>query len=111
MLGGLGYQFGIIVINIFFPPLSVALIADLGWDLVVNCALFFCAVIPAHIHAFYVSRVFFSRRRKVGFPQCDMRIETATDTPPGAERSLAGRTEILDPIKERAQRRRERCRS
>jgi uncharacterized membrane protein YqaE (UPF0057 family) len=55
----------ITVINIFFPPLGVALLCGLDYDLFINSMLFLCAIIPGHIHAFYISFTYFSRKRKV----------------------------------------------
>jgi uncharacterized membrane protein YqaE (UPF0057 family) len=53
------------IINIFFPPASVALLCGADYDLFINCVLFLCAVFPSHIHAFYISRTYFSRKNKV----------------------------------------------
>jgi uncharacterized membrane protein YqaE (UPF0057 family) len=47
------------------PPLAVLLLAGPQTDLLINCLLFLCAVIPAHIHGFYIAGVYFSRKRKV----------------------------------------------
>lgn len=53
------------IINIFFPPLGVALLCGMDYDLFINCMLFLCAIIPSHVHAFYISCTYFSRKRKV----------------------------------------------
>jgi uncharacterized membrane protein YqaE (UPF0057 family) len=47
------------------PPLAVMLLAGPETDMLINCLLFLCAVIPAHIHGFYISAVYFYRKRKV----------------------------------------------
>lgn len=47
------------------PPIAVMLLAGPETDMIINCLLFLCAVIPAHIHGFYISIVYFSRKRKV----------------------------------------------
>jgi hypothetical protein len=33
--------------------------------MIINCVLFLLAVIPAHVHGFYISIVYFYRKRKV----------------------------------------------
>lgn len=53
------------LINILFPPLAVMIITGLGLDTAVNCLLFLLAVIPSHVHGFYISWVYFHRRRRV----------------------------------------------
>ncbi|KAI7160294.1 hypothetical protein D0869_10188 [Hortaea werneckii] len=63
--GGLMYRFWVIVVNLILPPLAVALLAGVDVDFLVNCALFLLAVIPSHIHGFYISMVYFHRRKKV----------------------------------------------
>jgi uncharacterized membrane protein YqaE (UPF0057 family) len=55
----------ITIINIFFPPLGVALLCGMDADLFINCMLFLCAIIPSHVHAFYISCTYFNRKRKV----------------------------------------------
>lgn len=55
----------ITIINIFFPPLGVALLCGMDTDLFINCMLFLCAVIPSHVHAFYISCTYFNRKRKI----------------------------------------------
>ena len=47
------------------PPLSVMLVAGVGWDALINTLWFICGVIPGHIHGFYVTWTYFSRRKKV----------------------------------------------
>lgn len=52
--------------NIFFPPLAVALLT--GWtshETFLNSMLFLLAVIPSHVHGFYISIVYFTRKRRV----------------------------------------------
>ncbi|KAI7542135.1 hypothetical protein KC331_g8145 [Hortaea werneckii] len=63
--GGLMYRFWVIVVNLILPPLAVALLAGVDVDFLINCALFLLAVIPSHIHGFYISMVYFHRRKKV----------------------------------------------
>ncbi|KUJ16373.1 uncharacterized protein LY89DRAFT_782637 [Mollisia scopiformis] len=55
----------IFLINIFLPPLSVMILAGVGPDCLINTLLFICGVIPAHIHGFYISCTYYSRKRKV----------------------------------------------
>lgn len=64
-LSGLCYRTWITLLNIFFPPIAVMLIAGPGYDCLMNCLLFLLAVIPSHIHGFYISCVYFHRRHKV----------------------------------------------
>ena len=54
----------ITIINIFFPPLGVAILCGLSYDLFINSMLFLCAIIPGHIHAFYISFTYFGRKGK-----------------------------------------------
>ncbi|KAG8159068.1 hypothetical protein KVR01_010729 [Diaporthe batatas] len=53
------------LVNMFLPPLSVMLVAGLGMDAVVNTLWFLCGVIPGHVHGFYVTWTYFSRKKKV----------------------------------------------
>lgn len=55
----------IALLNIFFPPLAVALLCGPNEDLLFNCLLFLLAVIPSHVHGFYISLTYFNRKRKV----------------------------------------------
>nr|OQO26825.1 hypothetical protein B0A51_06486 [Rachicladosporium sp. CCFEE 5018] len=61
----LAYRVVITIINIFFPPLAVMMLAGLHWDCMFNCLLFLAAIIPSHVHGFYVSCTYFHRRGKV----------------------------------------------
>jgi uncharacterized membrane protein YqaE (UPF0057 family) len=54
----------ITLINILFPPLAVLVLCGPETDLIVNCLLFLAAVIPSHVHAFYISCTYFNRKRK-----------------------------------------------
>ncbi|KAK5055276.1 hypothetical protein LTR84_013026 [Exophiala bonariae] len=54
----------IALLNIFFPPLAVALLCGPNEDLVLNCVLFCLAVIPSHVHGFYISLTYFNRKRR-----------------------------------------------
>ncbi|GAB1726296.1 hypothetical protein NU195Hw_g4545t1 [Hortaea werneckii] len=63
--GGLAYRFWVILVNLILPPLAVALLAGIDVDFIINCTLFLLAVIPSHIHGFYISLVYFHRRKKV----------------------------------------------
>ena len=65
MFRSLIYRLSLTVINIFFPPLAVLIITGPGLDVIVNCLLFLLAVLPSHIHGFYLSWTYFSRIRKV----------------------------------------------
>lgn len=65
----LPYRILLMAINIIFPPLAVMMITGLGLDTAVNCLLFLLAVIPSHVHGFYISWVYFWRRRKVRFAE------------------------------------------
>jgi len=60
------------MINIFFPPLAVAMLTGMGMDTALNCLFFLLAVIPSHVHGFYVSWVYFSRRRRVSHFLCHL---------------------------------------
>ena len=55
----------ITVFNIIFPPVAVMLLTGLNADVILNCCLFLLAVIPSHIHGFYISLTYFNRKRKV----------------------------------------------
>jgi uncharacterized membrane protein YqaE (UPF0057 family) len=55
----------IFLINIFFPPLAILLLCGPETDFIINCLLFLAAVIPSHVHAFYISCTYFNRKRKV----------------------------------------------
>lgn len=62
----LAYRIVITIINIFFPPLSVYLLCGAHWDFILNCTLLLLAIVPAHVHGFYLSCTYFHRRHKVG---------------------------------------------
>jgi len=64
-MGALTYRIFLTCINIFFPPLAVAMLCGFEWDCMLNCCFFLLAVIPSHIHGFYISCTYFHRRRKV----------------------------------------------
>ncbi|KIW19335.1 hypothetical protein PV08_03629 [Exophiala spinifera] len=51
--------------NVFFPPLAVLLITGPNEDFIFNCVMFLLAVIPSHIHGFYISLTYFHRKRKI----------------------------------------------
>jgi uncharacterized membrane protein YqaE (UPF0057 family) len=52
--------------NILFPPIAVMLLTNsLNADVLLNSILFLLAVIPSHIHGFYLSMTYFNRKRKV----------------------------------------------
>ncbi|ROW00313.1 hypothetical protein VMCG_07214 [Cytospora schulzeri] len=53
------------LVNIFLPPLSVMLVAGVGMDALMNTLWFLCGVIPGHIHGFYITWTYFSRKKKV----------------------------------------------
>lgn len=61
----LPYRILLMLVNIFFPPLAVMMLTGLGADTALNCLLFLLAVIPSHVHGFYISWIYFWRRRKV----------------------------------------------
>ncbi|KAM0719662.1 hypothetical protein Q7P37_003793 [Cladosporium fusiforme] len=61
----LPYRILLMLVNIFFPPLAVMMLTGLGADTALNCLLFLLAVIPSHVHGFYLSWMYFWRRRKV----------------------------------------------
>ncbi|SMY23322.1 unnamed protein product [Zymoseptoria tritici ST99CH_1A5] len=58
------YRIGITLLNIFCPPFAVAMLTGLNYDCMLNCIFFLLAVIPSHVHGFYVSCVYFHRRKK-----------------------------------------------
>lgn len=64
-MGDISYRIALTILNIFFPPLAVAILCGFGADFMVNCLWFLLAVIPSHIHGFWISRTYFHRRRKV----------------------------------------------
>lgn len=41
------------------------LVAGVGMDALVNTLWFLCGVIPGHIHGFYITWTYFSRKKKV----------------------------------------------
>ena len=47
------------------PPLSILLLTGAGRDTLLSILLLIAGVIPSHIHAFYLSYVYFSRRKRV----------------------------------------------
>ncbi|OAP64063.1 hypothetical protein AYL99_00035 [Fonsecaea erecta] len=55
----------ITTLNILFPPLAVMLITGPNEDFIFNCVMFILAIIPSHIHGFYISLTYFNRKRKV----------------------------------------------
>ncbi|KKY23310.1 putative plasma membrane proteolipid 3 [Diplodia seriata] len=59
------YRLFITIVNIFFPPLAVIFLTGFGMDTLINALLFLAAIIPSHVHAFYLSCVYFARRRRV----------------------------------------------
>lgn len=65
MIRTLFYRICLTLVNIIFPPLTVLIITGPGMDTLMNCFLFLLAVIPSHVHGFYISWVYFSRRNKV----------------------------------------------
>jgi uncharacterized membrane protein YqaE (UPF0057 family) len=65
MFRTLCYRVSITILNIFFPPLAVGLLDNFSTDCLVNSILFVCGVLPSHVHGFYISCVYFSRRHKV----------------------------------------------
>lgn len=50
----LPYRILLMLVNIFFPPLAVMMLTGLGADTALNCLLFLLAVIPSHVHGFYI---------------------------------------------------------
>jgi uncharacterized membrane protein YqaE (UPF0057 family) len=50
----LPYRILLMIVNIFFPPLAVMMMTGLGADTLLNSLLFLCAVIPSHVHGFYI---------------------------------------------------------
>ncbi|KAK0252925.1 hypothetical protein LTS09_012082 [Friedmanniomyces endolithicus] len=61
----LAYRASITLVNIFFPPLAVAMLCGWEWDCMLNSLLFLLAVIPSHVHGFYISCTYLHRRKKV----------------------------------------------
>jgi uncharacterized membrane protein YqaE (UPF0057 family) len=51
--------------NIIFPPVAVMLITGTNEDFIFNCVMFILAIIPSHVHGFYISMTYFNRKRKV----------------------------------------------
>ena len=42
------------MLNIFFPPLAVLMMTGPGADTLWNSVLFLLAIIPSHVHGFYI---------------------------------------------------------
>ncbi|KAF4544762.1 Plasma membrane proteolipid 3 [Lasiodiplodia theobromae] len=59
------YRLFITITNIFFPPLAVIFLTGFGMDTLINALLFLAAILPSHIHAFYLSCTYFARRHRV----------------------------------------------
>lgn len=59
------YRVFLTIVNIFFPPVAVLMVCGASQDFIINCGLFLLAVIPSHIHGFYITCVYFHRRSKV----------------------------------------------
>ncbi|KAI9709794.1 MAG: hypothetical protein M1820_003197 [Bogoriella megaspora] len=59
------YRVSLTFVNIFFPPLAVMMLAGADTDCLINCIFFLLAVIPSHIHGFYLSCTYFHRLKKV----------------------------------------------
>jgi uncharacterized membrane protein YqaE (UPF0057 family) len=72
------YRVWLTIINIFFPPLAVAMLCGFEYDCLLNCALFLLAVLPSHIHGFYISCTYFHRRKKVSNPTSTLAIAPLT---------------------------------
>ena len=108
--GGLAYRFWVILVNLILPPLAVALLAGIDVDFLINCTLFLLAVIPSHIHGFYISLVYFHRRKKVLKLQSTT-MRALTDVYTGQERPIPRRTESVHLLEKRPERRCKRCRS
>lgn len=53
------------LLNIFFPPIAVLLLTGPYTDTLLNCILFLCGVLPAHIQGFYISCTYLHRKKKV----------------------------------------------
>ena len=52
--------------NIVFPPLAVGLLTGFASrETFLNSVLFLLAIIPSHIHGFYIAIVYFTRKRRV----------------------------------------------
>ncbi|KXT15174.1 hypothetical protein AC579_3924 [Pseudocercospora musae] len=62
---GFIYRIFLTCLNIFFPPAAVMMLCGFDMDLLLNCVFFLLAVIPSHIHGFYISCTYFHRRHKV----------------------------------------------
>ena len=78
---GLAYRITVICVNIIFPPAAVLIVAGGGWDTILNCLLFLLAIIPSHIHGFYITCTYFHRRNKVSAvqPEADTTSDTTSD--------------------------------
>jgi uncharacterized membrane protein YqaE (UPF0057 family) len=46
------------------PPVGVYIVAGCGADLLINIALCFLGVLPAHVHAFYLEYVYYNRKEQ-----------------------------------------------
>lgn len=54
-----------LTVTLQVPPLSVMIVAGVGMDALINTFWLLCGVIPGHIHGFYITWTYFSRKKKV----------------------------------------------
>ena len=81
------------------------MLTGVGWDLFLSCALFLLAVIPSHVHGFYISCTYFHRKRKVrkgrwpGAPKWCIDSEDVLNG--GADRGEVRRLQRMESTKRR----------
>ena len=104
MIRGVAYWFVVFCINVLFPPLAVMIVAGPGMDTILNCLFFLLGVIPSHIHGFYMTCTYFSRRRKVssGLRRTYGCVMLTTDT--GQARQIPRWTQTSYILQARSQR-------
>ena len=104
MIRGLAYRIGLTIINILFPPVAVLMVCGPNFDFILNCTLLLLAVIPSHIHGFYITWTYFSRKRKVCKTRDDATSSKLLTKILGQARSIPRRRQVSHPFEERYQR-------
>jgi len=59
----------LVIVNLFFPPIPVFVLAGCGMDLLINILLTFLGYFPGILHGFYVIWVYYDRREQVALGQ------------------------------------------
>ena len=110
---GLAYRICLTVLNLLFPPFAVMILCGAAsWDTILNCCLFLLAILPSHIHGFYLTCTYFHRRKKVNFPQdahYHLQQSLTILLRAGEERSISGQSQTDGLFQHHHQRRSEQC--